>query len=295
MRLDIMVPYWGDPAFMKETVNSVLAQDCPDWRLTVIDDAYPDPEIGRWMAELNDPRITYLRNEKNAGVVNNYRKCRDLATGELMMFMGCDDVLMPNYVSAVLKAHAAHPDAAVIQPGTNMIDEAGRLTVPLADIVKKYVVMPKPGQRRAVQGEYLATSLLDGNWMYWPALAFRSDKIRATDFDDNLKFTHDLAFVLDLVFAGEQMLLDSTVCFTYRRHSSSASAASLFDGRRFADEIRCFNRAQAQAEALGWSKAARASRWRWTSRAHAVVLAFQAVFTGRAKFVPHLLAHVVAR
>jgi hypothetical protein len=247
------------------------------------------------MAELNDPRITYLRNEKNAGVVNNYRKCRDLATGELMMFMGCDDVLMPNYVSTVLKAHAAHPDAAIIQPGTNMIDEKGLPTVTLADIVKKHVVMPKPGQRRVVQGEYLAASLLDGDWMYWPALAFRSDKIRATDFDDNLKVTHDLAFVLDLVFGGEQMLLDSTVCFTYRRHSSSASAASLFDGRRFADEIRCFHRAQAQAEALGWSKAARAARWRWTSRAHAVVLAFQALFTGRAKFVPHLLAHVVAR
>jgi glycosyltransferase involved in cell wall biosynthesis len=102
MRLDIMVPYWGDPAFMKETVNSVLAQDCPDWRLTVIDDAYPDPEIGQWMAQLNDPRITYVRNESNAGVVNNYRKCRAMATGELMMFMGCDDVLLPNYVSTVL-------------------------------------------------------------------------------------------------------------------------------------------------------------------------------------------------
>ena len=34
--LDILVPYWGDPDLMRETVDSVLAQDGNDWRLTVV-------------------------------------------------------------------------------------------------------------------------------------------------------------------------------------------------------------------------------------------------------------------
>jgi hypothetical protein len=33
MFVDIFVPYWGDPAWLRETVESVLAQDCGDWLL----------------------------------------------------------------------------------------------------------------------------------------------------------------------------------------------------------------------------------------------------------------------
>jgi len=46
LTLDIFIPYWGEPRFMKETVQSVLAQDVGDWKLTVVDDAYPTLEVG---------------------------------------------------------------------------------------------------------------------------------------------------------------------------------------------------------------------------------------------------------
>ena len=42
MPLDIFVPFWGDPAMLRETVESVLAQSNDQWLLTVVDDAYPD-------------------------------------------------------------------------------------------------------------------------------------------------------------------------------------------------------------------------------------------------------------
>ena len=95
--LDILVPYWGDPRLMRETVESVLAQDCDRWFLTVLDDCYSDPAIGDWMKTLNHPRVKYLRNEKNLGIVGNYQKMLTMATRELVMWLGCDDVLLPNY------------------------------------------------------------------------------------------------------------------------------------------------------------------------------------------------------
>lgn len=35
MTIDIFIPFWGDPEYFQATVRSVLAQDEPDWRLTV--------------------------------------------------------------------------------------------------------------------------------------------------------------------------------------------------------------------------------------------------------------------
>ena len=290
--IDICVPYWGDPRLMRETVESVFAQDCDQWFLTIVDDAYPDLTVSKWIAELNDPRVRYLRNEKNLGIVGNYRNCLANVERELVMFLGCDDVLLPNYVSTVLASHARFPEAAVIQPGINVIDETGSPISTLPDWVKKNLVMPSAPTARAMKGEPLAANLLHGDWLYWPSLTFKTDRIRGFNFNADLKITHDLAFVMDLIFAGEQLVIEPTVCFVYRRHSKSVSSASLFDGRRFLEERRYFAMARAQAHAMGWRKAERSARLHITSRANALWIACNAVVRGRFGSLPVLLGHV---
>ena len=107
MALDILVPYWGDPDLMRETVESVFAQERDDWRLLVVDDAYPDPQITEWLSALDDPRVTVVRHAANLGITANYRECLARATQEHVVFLGCDDVLLPDYVGVVLDAFAA--------------------------------------------------------------------------------------------------------------------------------------------------------------------------------------------
>jgi hypothetical protein len=62
------------------------------------------------------------------------------------------------------------------------------------------------------------------------------------------------------------------VCFSYRRHTESASSASLLHGPRLPDERRYYAEAAAQMRAHGWPRAALTSRLRWTSRVHALTL-----------------------
>lgn len=291
MFIDIFVPYWGDPALLRETVVSVQHQDCPEWRLTVLDDAYPDTWAGDWIASLGDDRIRYVRNPANLGIVNNYRKCLREAQGELVVLLGCDDVMLPGYVRVVREAHRQFPDAAVIQPGVQVIDERGQRVRTLADRVKRQWFTPGGGQTVALSGDALAAGLLHGNWLYWPSLCFRRDRLAEVDFQDDMKLTHDLGFVLDLVFAGQSLVYVPEVCFSYRRHSGSASNANLFDGRRFSDEKRCFARAGGQAAALGWRRSERAAHWHVTSRLNALVMALVALREGRRASIPGLLRH----
>jgi len=267
--LDILVPYWGDPALLRKTVDSVVAQRNPDWMLTVVDDAYPDRSVSEWFAGLDDPRIRYVRHDVNQGITANYRHCVSLATQDVMMLLGCDDVLLPGYVDVVLAAHHRFPEAAIIQPGVRVIDDDGRVVRTLADEVKRRV-RPRVDEATLFGGERLVTSLLHGDWLYWPSLTFRTDRIRSVDFRDGFPVIQDLALVIDLVCRGRLLLLEPTVCFHYRRHRSSASSAMLVDGRRFEDERAYFAIAARQCRKLGWTRAERAARTRLTSRAHAV-------------------------
>jgi glycosyltransferase involved in cell wall biosynthesis len=271
MRLDIMLPYWGDPGLLHATVESVRAQTDPSWSLTIVDDCYPDPSVAERYAHEPDPRITYRRNETNVGITANYELCRDLATEELMMFLGCDDLLGPTFVETVLAAHRRFPEAAIIQPGVRVVDGEGVEVHPLADRVKARI-RPAAAGPVVLAGEDLAASLLTGNWLYWPSLVFRTDAVRRHEFREGLPIVQDLALVIDMVAAGESLVLDPTPCFSYRRHGGSASALTLATGTRLADDRRYYADAVAQMEARGWSRAARAGRRRLTSRMHALSL-----------------------
>lgn len=295
MPLDIFIPYWGDPDYMKETVNSVLAQDNDDWLLTVIDDAYPGLEIKDFMAGITDPRVKYIRKERNAGITENYRSCVAMATEEVLVILGCDDVLLPNYVDTILEAHKRYPDAAVIQPGVQVIDEKSQIVVTLVDTVKQKLVKPRGGGRQLIAGESIATNLMHGDWLYWPSLAFRTDKIRKVDFRDGFPIIQDLALIMDMIYNGDQLLVEPTVCFKYRRHSNSASSAKLVDGSRFAGEREYFAVSAAQAQELGWNKAARSARLRLTSRAHSASLLPNAVLTRNSSAVKALVRHTFGK
>jgi glycosyltransferase involved in cell wall biosynthesis len=271
MKLDVMLPYWGDPALLHATVESVRAQTDPNWLLTIVDDCYPDPSVAERYANEPDPRITYRRNETNVGITANYELCRDLATEELMMFLGSDDLLGPTFVETVLADHRRFPEAAIIQPGVRIVDGEGTEVRPLADRVKARIRPPADGAT-LLSGEDLAASLLTGNWLYWPSLVFRTDAVRRHEFRDGLPIVQDLALVIDMVAAGESLVLDPTPCFSYRRHDGSASALTLATGTRLADDRRYYADAVRQMESRGWPLAARAGRRRLTSRLHALSL-----------------------
>ena len=100
MTVDILVPFYGDAALLREAVDSVLAQDDPDWRLTVVDDRSPD-DAEPWFATLGDDRVRYLRNPANLGLTANFNRCIDFVEHDLAVLMGCDDRLLPGYVRTV--------------------------------------------------------------------------------------------------------------------------------------------------------------------------------------------------
>ncbi|MEV7693155.1 glycosyltransferase [Microbacterium sp. NPDC089189] len=267
--LEIFIPFWGPPELFTQTVNSVLAQSDGDWRLTVLDDHYPDVAPGRWVESLDDPRISYVRHPVNIGITENYREAVRRSTSDHLVLLGCDDLLHPNYVEVVKRVARAVPDADVIAPGVTVIDEHGHEILPLADRVKQKILTPRGAGIAVLRGERMATSLIRGDWLYWPALAFRTQTLRATPFRDGLPIIQDLAVLMDIAFADGSLAFTPTTAFSYRRYGGSASQRTLVDGSRFRDERRFYRDAAEAADKRGWRRTARTARLRILSRLHA--------------------------
>lgn len=293
--IDIMVPFWGEPELLFQTVDSVRAQTDTDWRLLVIDDCYPDETVPSYFSALDDPRITYHRNDVNLGITENYREAIRRSSSEFMTILGCDDLLHPNYLDVIRGTIAAVPDADVIQPGVEVINAHGVIVRPLVDRVKQGLLAPRGGRGIAVlRGEAMATSLIRGDWLYWPSLTFRTETLRQIDFRDGLPIIQDLALLMDIAFEGGTLAFNPTTAFSYRRHGGSASQKTLLDGRRFRDERDYYRLARQLAAGKGWSSTARTARIRLMSRLHGVVELPGVIRSGTPAGIQSTLAHIFA-
>lgn len=299
MTVDVLLPYYGDVAMMKQAVESILGQTSPDWALTVVDDGYPDESIPGYFGELaaRDSRITYVRNEQNLGANGNYRKALTFVRHELAVVMGADDVMLSNYVETVVAAHKQFPSAQIIQPGVEVIDEHNRPGMGLIDRMKRVYAPRVPGAsgRRLLSGEPLAVSLIRGNWLYFPSVCWKSDALVAMSFREGLNVVQDLALALDLIKAGGCLVVDSTVCFQYRRHRASDSSWRALEGTRFIEERQFFSGMAEELAAIGWRRAARTARLHLSSRLNAATLLPKAYRTKQHQGVRNLRDHVIGR
>jgi len=290
--IEFLVPYFGSRALLEIAVCSVIEQEDHRWSLRVVQDGPDVVDVGPWLAGLKDHRITYHRNHRNLGTAGNFQRCLDLATGSHVVFLGCDDVLLPTYVSVVLGAFERHPDAAVIQPGVAVIDHAGRHVLPLADRVKR-AIGARSETEVCLGGEALAASLVRGNWLYFPSLCWRRDLTVKHGFRQDLPVTLDLALLSQVLLDDGKLVVTPEAAFRYRRHAASLSSASAHEVHRFEEEARLFKELAEDFGRAGWRRAARAARGHLMSRLHAVMRVPGAVARRDRSATRRLIRHAV--
>ncbi|WP_089913236.1 glycosyltransferase family 2 protein [Leifsonia sp. 21MFCrub1.1] len=291
MTIDIMMPFYGDPALFRTAVESVVAQTDPRWRLVVVDDVYPDTEPGQWLRSLGDDRIRYVRNETNLGVAGNFTKCLDLVEAEYFVLMGCDDELEPGYVASMSESVEEYPTVSYFQPGVTVIDRTGSPSRPLPDRVKR-LARPRVRGVAVLSGEDLASSLLRGNWTYFPSICWKTSVVRQHGFEADFEVVLDLALQLEIIRGGGSLVVLPDLLFRYRRHAGSVSSWSSKDGSRFAEERAFFTSARTLMADAGWRHAARVARFHMSSRLNAATKVLGAMTNRKWADVRSLLRHV---
>lgn len=93
----ILTPvYDTPPQFLRELARSVFAQDFP-FQWAVSDDGSTNPETLEVVAEIcQDPRVTYVRLDKNSGITAATRAAFEIATGRYVVPVDADDLIYPD-------------------------------------------------------------------------------------------------------------------------------------------------------------------------------------------------------
>lgn len=268
--IEIAIPYVGSVGFLRKAVESVLRQNDPDWSLFVLVDGPEQPDVESWLSSLGDRRVRYERSTANLGIARSFQRCLESGRSSHITILGCDDLLLPSYVGVVRRALQEHPFAAAVLPGTRVIDGRGEACLPLADRIK-VAIAPRRSrtQIRCMGGPGLLSSLMIGNWTYFPLTCWSRESAMKHGFRLDLHVALDLALWADLVLDGGSLALPATVAGCYRRHDASASATSATDMTRFAEEASVHRAIAAQCRDRGWKATALLARLRPTSRLHA--------------------------
>ena len=80
--------------FLKESIDSILAQSYKDFELIIVDDASPD-DIAGVVSSYDDARIRYYRNEENIGgtnLVSQWNHSVEYANGDWIILATDDDI-----------------------------------------------------------------------------------------------------------------------------------------------------------------------------------------------------------
>lgn len=262
----VAIPYYRGHAYLRQAIESVLRQTSPHWRLIVCDDG-PEPGTAELVASFNDPRIRYLKNDRNLGMAGNWNRCLDAADTDLVNLLHNDDELLPTYVEEMARAGREHPTAVAFFCRARVIDAAGRAKFSVVDAVKR-LFRPRTAGPLVLHGSAAIEALARGNFIMCPTICYRISRLAGRRFDPSLRFVLDLEYFTRLLLAGESIVGLPTVAFAYRRHGENATEELTESLTRFDEECRLLDQLAKEASARGWDGVARVAAGKRVVRWH---------------------------
>ena len=113
--ISVLVPVYNPPVnFLRQCLESVLAQSATNWQLVVADDGSTSAEVGAFLdgfaaEHADDPRIVLVRKE-NGGISSALNAALEHASGEYAGMLDHDDLLDPRCIDEFTAALADSPD-----------------------------------------------------------------------------------------------------------------------------------------------------------------------------------------
>ena len=128
--VSIIIPAYNAAATIADTLNSILAQTCPDWEAIVVDDGSTDAtcKVVKGFIE-RDPRICILR-QPNGGEAAARNTGITKARYDWLLFLDADDWISPLHLERMTNELRANPKldavhcgyARVAGDGTHIVD-----------------------------------------------------------------------------------------------------------------------------------------------------------------------------
>lgn len=232
-KVSILIPVYNREELIGQTLNSALNQTYNNIEIIVVDNASTD---NTWDViqsyEKQDSRIKAFRNNTNIGIVKNWRKCLDYATGVYGKILWSDDLIAPDFIEKTIP-WIEDKDVGFVFTGTEIFDNSSNKK-------EKYFI----GKSELYNSEkYIDGVLFEGDYPASPGCAlFRLVDLKETLLIDipnkvNIDFAMQgtgndlLIFLLTANQYSKFAFVNEKLSF-FRDHEGSISVQSK-EGERF--------------------------------------------------------------
>lgn len=220
--VSVCLPTYNRAALLSEAIESVRAQTYPHWELIVADNASTDatPEV---VASFGDPRIRYVRNERNLGGPPNWERAASEATGRFCAFSGDDDRWDPRLLEYLVPPLVEDPSIDVSFSDHWIIGGDGEVQVETTNAYSR--AYGREGLSRGRYQPYLDLALRQQALP--PAAAIlRLDRMRSVGaLDARAGLVLDYYLFARMALAGGAAFYVPERLAYYRVHVAAASAA----------------------------------------------------------------------
>ncbi|MGA7937390.1 MAG: glycosyltransferase [Kovacikia sp.] len=158
-KVSLGLAVYNGERFIREALDSVLAQTFQDFELIISDNASTDGTQKICLEyAARDQRIRYVRNDHNKGAAWNLNRVFELSTGKYFKLVAHDDLIAPTYLAKCVEVLEQNPSILLCHSFMKMIDMQGTVTGELDD----GTVIPQSSKLKSLIKQVLRPVLGDG-------------------------------------------------------------------------------------------------------------------------------------
>ena len=221
MLISIALATYNGEQFIRQQMDSILAQTMSDYEIVICDDCSTDETISileNYASRYS--RIKIFKNKQNLGFKKNFEKAISLCRGKYIALCDQDDIWNPDHLE-ILYSEISTNDC--ICANAQMIDDNG---IPMGITMREFI----PAHILPTNNQFFYKHELYGNIVQGAACMIRRSLLeKALPIPESVRF-HDWWFALIACEHGGCKYIDKTI-LQYRRHDANASKCDKFGSK----------------------------------------------------------------
>ena len=123
-KVSICIPTYNRKEYLKETLDSIIAQTYKNYEIVVVDDGSTDGTVD--MIKSLDYPVTYCW-QKNSGDAAARNKLVEIAQGDYISFIDSDDLLMPDAIEKMVRVMETETEDVIVYGSYYRINQNGKI------------------------------------------------------------------------------------------------------------------------------------------------------------------------
>jgi len=209
--ISIIMPVYNGEKYLKECIESVIAQTFSDWELIIVNDGSTDKSdsICKSYAD-KDNRIKVIY-QKNAGVSAARNRAMENITGKYVTFIDCDDKYTENRLKVMFDLMEEHGECDCVYSEFYEINDDGKIKEQTDKIV-----IHKLKKAEYVDNVFLFQKL-NSVWRYM----MKAEIAKTIKFNP-LKFSEDYFYLLEYAQKVNVVLHTNQKLYYYRKNNTAS-------------------------------------------------------------------------